>query len=521
LPIVPSRTCASIVAARRPEYSSLIEKAYPHWVRLRELGADVRQLAKSDVEVLEDLLPEASREFENLSSAGLIREAKVVSNVMTFVEKVKSEMGGYPGLDELVAESARRVVAFVEHAEAEVDFLSAGGIQVTFREPRYGVPQRRLLQLVRRSDRSSGDKPTAVSGSRDHPFLADVQQRLRMRGDGKTNGFDFETGEACFTARGGRELGFLLADLCKADEKKLMVKAFNFNYYHGRGIDLASTLGNSRRMTTVAAVTLGAGTLPSDALIGFLDAASWSDFPSSESLFFVTEAREYTHVQEFIVWQGSILLSYAPGDPDPGKSDCRRLAAQVTPTPGADHIGVDRPLDGVSVVDRRLATLMARRARTHAGSRWGKIAHLHRVRIGVTTERGAVLVSLHLAGMEPYFGVPYARILREVKKKRARYISTLCNDPLLLKHLDCNYRCGSGGNYLRPTQDDCLAAARTILSAPPETRELTFADAHRHFTFAMARAINAGRRPKAELDPEPFEFDMGEFSPDFAPLLED
>jgi hypothetical protein len=454
LPLLPGDRLATVVAARRPDAAELLRKASPHWEKLRQWGARTRELLKTDIEVMSDLLVDAAREFHGLLEAGLHKEAKAISAVMDFIERVIAELPDYPALEDAVIESARRTLAFVEHAAPGFDFLAAGGLSVVSERGNasVGFSEPDSRGIVHRTT------PRVSPISRGHPFLGSWGIDGEMQ-TGDLHGIDPETGEKCWTARGGRELGILLADLCKDGDVSLSVKSC---VPHGK---VSAKLGlrrdrlaTSRRMVETVAVTLRRGTSPEEALIQFGDTASNYEFPVWTKPFFVSRAVSYSHAQDFIVDSGFVLFSYVSGV---GSVDgSRRLEGQVLRLTETDATNIDSPLIGVLVTDRAVAAQLARRVLRHSRSAWGKIAPPHRVRVALTSEGEAVVVAVHLCGSEPYFGIPYDRVLLALKNRRDRFLSNLYRHPVLVRKV------GSRQHVRRPIRG-FPADRDEPVSAPP------------------------------------------------------
>lgn len=425
LPLLPGDRLAMVVAARRHDAAHLIRDASPHWEKLRLWGARTRELLKTDTEVMCDLLADAAREFHGLLEAGLHKEAKTISDVMDFIERVIAELPGYPSLEEAVIESAVRTLAFVEHAAPGVDFLTAGGVSVVRDQANASVsrPEPDSRGIAHRTT------PRGSPVSTGHPFLGTWGGDSEMQ-TGDLHGIDPETAEKCWTARGGRELGILLADLCKDNDVSLNVKSCVPHGSKSAQLGLRDRLAIRRRMVETVMVTLRRGTSPEEALIRFGDMAPNFEFPVWTKPFFVSRAVSYSHAQDFIVDAGSVLFSYVSGV-DPG--DSSRLDGQLLRLTDTDATNIDSPLVGVLTTDRHIGALLARRALRHSRSAWGKAAPPHRVRVALTSEGEAVVVAVHLCGLEPFFGIPYDRVLLALKNRRDRFLSNLYRHPLLVR----------------------------------------------------------------------------------------
>ncbi|MBY3151339.1 hypothetical protein HFO56_02920 [Rhizobium laguerreae] len=461
LPLLPGDILASVVAARRPDSAQLLREVSPHWEKLRQLGARTRELLKTDAEVMSDLLAEASREFHGLLDAGLHKEAKQLSGVMDLIEMVISELPGYPGLEEAVIESAHRTLAFLEHSEPLVDFLSAGGISV----------------VKETSSRSGGGfgrlnhphpghirPPSPSSIDSGHPFLGSWGSMDPIR-TGDAHGIDVETGEECFTARGGRELGILLADLCRNGEIKVNVKSFLPHGKASRQLGLRERLAARRRATTTTTVELPGGVSPQETLIRLTGSTPDFDFPAWTKPFAVFPAVSYTHAQDFIVDNGAVLFSYV-SENDEHRPGCR-LDDRVFRLNDIDATRIDAPLNGDIVTDRHIAAQMARRALRHARTLWSKKAPPHRLRVALTSDGKAVVAAVHLCGLEPYYGIPYDRMLRALKDKRDRFFANVYRHPMFIKQVKSRrYR---GHSVPVPEPERCEQAARSLLFSRTNT----------------------------------------------------
>jgi hypothetical protein len=428
----------------------LIRDASAYWKKLRGWGAMTRELLKTDTEIMSDLLADAAREFHGYLEAGLIKEATAISGVMDFIERVIAELPRYPELEEAVIESARRTMAFVEHSAPGVDILTAGGLSVVRKRgsatPDFADPSGRpLAQRTSFGPINNG-----------HPFLGSWGSDREIQTD--LNGIDPETGERCWTARGGRELGMLLADLCKDGDVSLSVKSGVPHGTMSARLGLRSRLAIRRHTVETVGLTLRQGTSPEQALIEFRDTVPNFEFPEWTKAYFVSRAVSFSHAQDFIVDSGSVLFSYVPG----AGSVCadRRLDERVVCLTGADATNIDTPLTDLLVVDRGIAARLARRALRHSRSEWGKLAPAHRVRVALTGEGEAVVVAVHLCGSEPYFGVPYDRVLLALKTRRDRFLSNLYRHPLLVRKVASRQR-------LNTTMRGFTADRDKSISAPP------------------------------------------------------
>ncbi|MCS4089385.1 hypothetical protein [Rhizobium sp. BK176] len=511
LPLLPGDRLATVVASRRPDAAHLLRDATPHWDKLRSSGARTRELFKSDTEVMQDLLSDAAREFQALLEAGLCQEAKSLSGIMDFIERVVSELPGYPALEDAVIEAARRTLAFVEHAEPAVDYLAAGGMSL-FRER--GAASLRVPEQDDFPGARTTPHPSPVS--KGHPFLGPWPAHREMQ-TGDFHGIDPETGEECLTARGPRELGILLADLCKDGDIELNVKSCVPHGKPSGQLGLWTRLAARRRMVETVTLTLPRGLSPEESLIRFADTAPNFEFPVWSKPFFVSPAVSYSHVQDFMVDSGSVLFSYVSGaDPVPG---LRRFDGQLLCPSDADAMNVDAPITGVLVADRGIAAKLARRVLRHARSAWARNAPPHRVRAALTTTGEAVVVAVHVCGSEPYYGIPYDRMWLALKNRRERYLSNLHRNPLLVRKFKFRNLSSSRARRIhcdepKPTlpvleQQWCERTARRILAGGEGTgmRRTGTQD-----EFLLAIAVALERNPplgaRTGLHSAPNEFDF-------------
>jgi hypothetical protein len=450
LPLVPGRMLASWVAANRPEAAGLITMALPHWDNLRLLGATPRELLDTDGQVLEGLMEDMGREFGTLLAGGFKKEAGSLSDLMDEVEAITADLGSYPSLEDCVIEAAKRTLAFVENADIDIDVLTADGIEVSrsSRHGRFGF------------DHVVENRSTRRAAFAAHPFLGSGRAHEPIK-PLTASGIDPETGEETMTATSGRELGLLLADLCSDEAVTVYVKAFAQYATTIHRLGLASKLGTSLRLSSVSKLELPQGLSPQDALMAYSMRNGEVAFPLSGAVFAVTVSGGYTHIQDFIVESGSILFSYAPGWS--GASDGRpRLEGRVLRISSPLVALEDAAVTGEPVNDRSIAAKLARRARWHAASEWAKNAPVHRVRVAYSESGVAVVTGVHLCGSESHFGVPYDRVIRELKAKRERKLVQLHRDPDTERFMTYDYYGSEPAKV--PEFPHFAAAARSVLA---------------------------------------------------------
>jgi hypothetical protein len=502
LPLVPGIVLATVVAARRPEAAELLKEAALHWEKLRTWNARTRELAKTDIDEMYGLLADAAREFHSLLEAGLRKEATEVSKTMDFIERVLSDLPDYPDLDDAVIESARRIVAFANNAEPNIDYLVAGGITV-ITAGREGAGQ---LGLPNPSQGRSNHRIF----DHGHPLL-DNGGACSQVSSWAHQGFDGETGETCFTARGGRELGILLADLAKDGDVAVSVKRIAPHGYGSGTLDLRHRLAISRRAMEKTTVQLRAGMSPEEALILVCDVARHFEFPSWHELFFVSHAVSVTHVQDFIVAEGSVVFSYAPGSGGPDAEE-KRLDERVLRL-ASGIVDVDVPLTGEIVADRDVAARLARRALRHARTDWAKTADPHRVRVSLTTEGSVLISAVNVCGTEPHYGIPYETMIRALRRHRDRFISRIHRHSTF--RTDVALRQRSFSVYGRDFEvvldpERCERTARAVLSIPADESRVRMqrglAEFSRQFSESYGTAVVTALSPSVhDIDFPPFE----------------
>ncbi|MCV9964957.1 hypothetical protein OIU34_23975 [Pararhizobium sp. BT-229] len=451
LPLIPGRMLASSVAAKRPEFADLISKALPHWDSLRLLGATTRELLATDGEVLSGLMCDMGREFTSLLAGGFKKEAGSLSDLLDAAEAISADLGSYPSLEDCVIEAAKRTVAFMKNASVGIDLLKAGGIVASRSTRPYG---RYPFEHAEESRESRGIAAFAC-----HPFLGPrVSETIKPL---TTSGIDPETGEQTMTATSGRELGLLLADLCADKAVTVYVKeiARQTNAVHRLG--LRTKLGTRLRLSSVSELELPQGLSPQDALVAYSTRNGELAFPHSDTIFAVTVSSDYTYVQDFIVEGGTILFSYAPGWSE-GTDGRARLDVRALRISSPLVAMQDVAVSGEPVQDRSVAARLARRARWHAGSEWAKGAPVHRVRVACGESGRAVVTGVHVCGSESHFGIPYDRVIRELKAKRERRLSYLHKHPDTERFM--NYDLYGSETAKVPDFPLFAVAARSVLS---------------------------------------------------------
>lgn len=498
LPLVPGRVLSSMVAVKRPDAAALIAKALPHWDNLHHLGAVTRQQLKTDGIVLSDLLVDMGHEFTAFVTNGFKKEAIVISNQMDGLESVTSSMGSYPTLEDCVIESAKRTLAFVDNAELGHDLLIAGGIiaSLVSRNAPTG-----MFQLAEKNrSQFSNIRPSF------HPFL-DGRPRLGFVKSIAKSGIDPETAESCMVAHGGRELGLLLSDLCTNEDAAVYVKTVERQWDTSK-LDLDAKLAVRLRPTTVCRLALPQGLSPQDCLVLVSERADGLEFPASEAVFMVTPATEYTHVQDFIVDGGTVLLSYAPGG-SVERADRSRLSERVLKLRAPVDAMADVAISGDAVCDRAIAAAMALRARAHSKTLWAKHALFHRVRVAYSKETGAVIVAVRICGSESHFGIPYARVIRKLKEKRDRILAHLHRDPETARSMGRYYYDDNGEV---PAWPEFARAARAVLSRKVDSSDRI--ENKGEFLRAVGSEVRNGERRTSWMSRAAARFE-------FHPLIED
>jgi hypothetical protein len=414
LPIVPGALLASSVAAKRPEFASLISKSLPYWENLVLLGAKSRHFLASDEEVLSSKMLEMGREFRVLVDANFKQEAESVSKLMDAAEDILADITNYPSLEDCVIESAKRTIAFVENASPDIDFLRAGDIFVTLYKGDCGSE---FFALA-----ATNLPAPPVHDFSFHPFLGPKFNESVRSLFG--SGIDPETGEDTLTATGGRELGLLLSDLCADKPVTVCVKAVAGQADVIGKLELKSILALRLRRTTTRLLELPQGLSPQDALAEYYLASCNYDFPETATIFAVTASPDYLYIQDFIVEGGSVLFSYAPGW-SRGPDASSRLDDRVLRISSPLVAMQDGSVEGRLVNDRSVAAKLARRARWHASSEWAAEAPAHRIRVAFNASGIAVITGVHICGFESNFGIPYDRVMSALRAKRDRAIRHL------------------------------------------------------------------------------------------------
>lgn len=496
LPLVPGRVLSSVVAVKRPESAELVAKALPYWEQLHHhLGAVARQQLKTDATVLSDLLGDIGHEFTALVASGFKKEAKEVSGLMGYLETVLSSMKSYPTLEDCVIESAKRTLSFVDNAELGHDLLIAGGITASLSSRNLSAG---CFQLADERGTRSRDVIAPF-----HPFLIGRLRPEFVRSV-SDSGTDPETAETCMIAHGGRELGLLLSDLCSKQNAAVYVKTIARRADTYGKLDLDGKLAIRLRPTAVCRLALPQGMSPQDCLVLYSEQANGIEF---RAVYTVTPATEYTHVQDFIVDAGSILLSYAPGWSSE-RDGLSRLSERVLRLRSPMDAMGDAAILGYAVCDRSIVAAMAARVRRHSKTSWAKEAPFHRVRVAYSKETGAVIVVVRICGSESHFGVPYDRVIRKLKAKRDRVLQHLHRDPktgqsMALFHFNDNVEVPAWPEFAR--------AARAVLNRRIEIHDRIGSQVE--FLRAVGTEIWNGEKMSSE-------YSRGA-APDFEALLED
>jgi hypothetical protein len=501
LPLVPGRLLSSMVAIKRPDAAELLVKVMPHWDSLQNLCAVSRVHVKTDAMVLSDLLEDMGCEFTTLVSSGFKKEAKAISSHMGDVESLISSIDSYPTLEECVVEAAKRTLSFVENADPGHDVLVAGGITVALASTNTAMGTFQLAEKVRPS--FGNRRPTC------HPFLGGKVKAEFLRSV-TTSGIDPETTETCMTAHGGRELGLLLSDLCSKQDAAVYVKTIARNSDVYGKLDLDATLAVRFSPTSVCRLELPLGLSPQDCLVHFSEHANGIEFPVAATLFTVTAATEYTHLQDFIVDGGAILLSYVPGWSAEG-ADKARLSERVLKLRSSVDAVRDVAISGEAVCDRSIAAAMAVRVRTHGQTPWARKAPFHRVRVAYSKESGAVIAAIRVCGSESHFGIPYDRIIRKLKEKRNRSLKHIHRDPDTGRKMMRARYYGCGDAEV-PSWPKFEQAARAVLSRKIDDFERI--ETESDFLREIGSEIWKG-------DNRPLQNSRAMIEVDFDPLMED